>query len=71
MINKRVLKILLLSLIFYFIGGVITYAMWSLWDWLFTSNFWKIIFNVITFLGSMKYFWKHTNWTIEQLKIKK
>lgn len=66
--NTKNVKILILSLLFYIVGIVIMFGMWKLWSWLFSSNFWRTLFNIITFLGAIKYFWQHTNWTIKQFK---
>jgi len=64
------IKIIIISIIFYIVGFVITFMMFKLWSWLFNSKFWQTTFFIITLLGSMKYFWQHTEWTINNLKEK-
>jgi hypothetical protein len=64
------IKIIIISLIFYIIGILITWWMFNLWFWLFDSKFWQTTFVIITLFGSMKYFWQHTGWTIEKLQNK-
>lgn len=64
----RNFKIILVSLFFYAVGCLITYGLLRLWGRLFSLNFWKITFSLITLLGAMKYFWEHTEWIIKQFK---
>lgn len=64
------IKTIFISIIFYIIGILITFAMWKLWFWLFKSTVWQTIFIVITLLGATKYFWQHTEWTINKLREK-
>jgi hypothetical protein len=66
----RNLKIIIISLIFYIVGLIIMWEMFRLWSWLFKSDFWRNIFDIITILGAMKYFWNHTDWTIKQFEKK-
>lgn len=63
------IKIIIVSIIFYIVGVLITLTMFKLWFWLFNSKSWQTIF-IITLLGAMKYFWQHTEWTINKLKAK-
>jgi len=63
-------KIIVISIIFYLVGVGIVWGMFELWTWLFSQGMWRTIFMVITTLGAIKYFWQHTNWTINHLKSK-
>lgn len=60
-------KIIIISLVFYIIGVAVIFIMFRLWFWLFASKFWQTIFIILTLLGAMKYFWQHTEWTINKL----
>ena len=66
--NTKNIKIVIMSLIFYGVGIVITFGILKLWFWLFSSNFWRIVFVVITLFGAMKYFWQHTDWIIKKFR---
>ena len=61
-------KIIMVSIVFYIVGFLITFAMFSLWFWLFKSPLWQTTFIIITLLGLMKYVWQHTEWTISNLR---
>jgi len=64
------IKTIILSIVFYIVGILIMFAMLKLWFWMFKSTTWQTIFIVITLLGAVKYFWQHTEWTINKLKEK-
>lgn len=65
--NEKI-KIIMISLAFYVVGMFVTFMMWKLWFWLFDSKIWQTMFIGITLLGAMKFFWQHTEWTINKLK---
>jgi hypothetical protein len=66
----RKAKIIVISIIFYIVGILLTFAMFNLWFWVFKSPLLQKIFIIITLLGLMKYVWQHTEWTINNLKDK-
>ena len=61
-------KLIITSFIFYLIGILITFGMIKVWFWLFNSHVILTILIFITLFGSVKYFWKHTQWTIKNWK---
>lgn len=65
---SKKIKLILISIIFYLIGIVITFLMFKLWFALFKTGIILTIFIIITLIGAVKYFWGHTEWTIKNLK---
>lgn len=61
-------KTIIISVVFYVVGAAIMWGLFDLCFWLFKSKFWQTFFIFAILLNSIKYFWDHTEWTINKLK---